>query len=111
MKGSESVVAGKEKLRLSDLLGQTECLLIRRECEGVVAVALVDLTEDDQWHRQMIEQTQPTVEVDGRLRCLDTFRFAPIRQRAVGDGQVCIEPRLEAEIAHLFCRVETPQAG
>jgi hypothetical protein len=97
MKGSESVVAGKEKLRPSDLLGQTECL-IRRECEGVVAVALVDLTEDDQWHRQMIEQTQPTVEVDGRLRCLDAFRFAPVRQRAI--GKIRIEPRLLAEIAH-----------
>ena len=77
----------------------------------MIAVALVDLAQDDQRHRQMIEQPQPAVEVDGHLRRLDAFRLAPIGQRAIGHGKVGIEPRLETEIAHLLRGLEPAEAG
>ena len=74
-------------------------------------MALVDLAEDDQRHGQMIEKPQPAVEVDGQLRRLDSLRLAAVRQRAVGDGEVRVEPRLEAEIAHFLRGLEPPEAG
>ena len=63
---------------LADLLGQAQRLLVGGKREGVVAVALMDLTQDDQWYRQVIEEPQPSVEVDCLLSGLNAFRLAPI---------------------------------
>src|SRR5688500_17115003 len=61
---SEAVVAGKEELRLSGLFSQAKCLLVGCKSESVIAMALMDLTEHDQRHRQVVQQPEPTVEVD-----------------------------------------------
>ena len=45
------------------------------------------------------------------MRRLDALRLAAIGQRAVGHREVGIEPRLEAEIAHLLRGLEPAEAG
>ena len=77
----------------------------------MLAVALVNLAEDDQGDRQVIEQAQPPVEVDGGLRRLDALGLAPIGQRAVGHREIRVEPRLEREVADLLRGLEPAQAG
>ena len=54
----------------------------------MVAVALVDLAQHDQRHRQMVDQAEPAVEVDGGFRRLDALRLAAIGERAVGHREV-----------------------
>jgi hypothetical protein len=78
MQRSQAVVAGEEELRFPCLLGKPQRLLIRREGQRVVAVALVNLSEHDQWHRQVVEKPKLTVEVDCLLRRLDTINLASI---------------------------------
>src|SRR5687767_6198911 len=76
----------------------------------MLAVALMDLAEHDQWHGQVIEEAEAPVEVDGRLRRLDALRLAPIGECAVSHREVRVQPRLEAEIADLLRRLEPAQA-
>ena len=102
MQPGQAIVAGKQQLRLPDPLGQAQRLLVHGEGRRPLAVALVDLAEHDQGHRQVIDQPQPTVEVDGGLRGLDAFRLASIGERAAGHREIRIEARLEPEIAYLF---------
>ena len=52
----------------------------------------------------MIEQFQPAVEVDGPAGGIHALVLATIRQRAIGYGQVRVDPGLKAEIADLFGR-------
>src|ERR671911_2762332 len=77
----------------------------------MLAVALVDLAQDNQRRRQVVEQPEAPVERDGRLRRLYAFRLAPVGQRAVGYRQVGIEPGLEAEIADFLGHLKSPTAG
>src|SRR5262245_3290173 len=58
----------------------------------------------------MIEQSQPSVEIDRLLRRLDTFGLAAVSERAIGDRQVGIESRLEAKIADLLGRLQALEA-
>src|SRR5262247_2209563 len=93
VQGREAIVARKQELRLAGLLGQGESLLIGRESERLLAVALVDLPEHNQWHCQMIDQPQPTIKINCPSRRLETFRLASIGQSAISNGQISIEPR------------------
>ena len=111
IKSSEAIVAGEEQLRLADLFGQAQRFLIGGEGQSVVAVALVDLAQDDQRNRQVIEEPQSSVEVDGLLRRLNALRLASVGQRAIGNGKVGIEARLEAEVAHLLRCLQPAVAG
>src|SRR5207245_7396522 len=110
VEGSEAVVARKQKLRLAGLLGQAERFLIRSEGLGTLSMALVNLAEHDQGHRQVIEQSQTAVEIDGGPRGFDAFGLAPIRQRAVGYREIGVSARQNAEIAHFLGGLEPSEA-
>src|SRR5215213_805565 len=71
----------------------------------------MDLAQDDQRHREMIEKTQPAVEIDSHVSRLDPLRFAAVRERTICDGKVGIEPRLEAEIADFLRHLKPSKAG
>src|SRR5262245_40728838 len=102
VQGGKTIVARKQELRLASLLGQSQGLLIGCESERTLAVALVDLTQHDQWHGQVIDQSQATIKVDSFACGLEAFRLAPIRQGAIGDGEIGIEPRFKSQIADLL---------
>src|SRR6185312_9013699 len=87
VQGRQTIVARKQELRLAGLLGEGERFLIGCESERLLAVALVDVTEHNQWHCQMIDQPQPTIKVNSPSRGLETFRLASIRQSAISNGQ------------------------
>src|SRR6185369_11098973 len=72
----QTIVAGKKQLRLVDLLGQMQCLRVRLEGERVIAVALVNLTEHDERHREVIEQSEAAIQLCSRARGLDSFGLA-----------------------------------
>lgn len=66
MQCRQAIVAGEEELGIADLLGQGQGFLVHGEGLPVLPVALVDLPEDDQGHRQVIDEAEPPVEIDGR---------------------------------------------
>ena len=74
-------------------------------------MTLVNLAENDQRHREVIEQAEPAVQVDRGLRGLDSLRLAAIGERAIGHRQIRLESRLEPEIAHFLRGLEAAQAG
>src|SRR5262245_38305491 len=111
VQGRETIVARKQELRLAHLLGQGKAFFIGCESERTLAVALVDLTQHDQWYCQVIDQSQTTVKVDGPACRLKTFRFAAIRQGAISDGQIGIEPRFKSQIADFFGNIQSSEAG
>jgi hypothetical protein len=59
-------------------------------------VALVDLPEDDQRHREVVELAELPVEIDRGLRRLQTIVVAASRERAKGHCEVRVEARLES---------------
>ena len=71
----------------------------------------MDLPEHDQRHREVVEQAEPAIEVDRRLRRLDAFGLAAVGQRAVRHREVGVQVRLEGEIADLARDLEPAQAG
>src|SRR5258708_5552341 len=78
IKGRQTVVAREEELGLPNLLGEGQRLLVHGKGLAMLAVALVDLTEHDQGHGEVIEEAQSSVEIDGSLRRLDPFGLASI---------------------------------
>ena len=88
VKSSEAIVAGEEELGFAGLLGMAKRFLVASQSLSVVAMALVDLAQHDQGHCQVVEQSQPSIQIDGLLCGLDTFGLAAVSQRAVGDREV-----------------------
>src|SRR5579864_1110766 len=76
-----------------------------------IAVALVDLREDNQRNREVIELAQSAVEVDGGLRRTQPRLITAIGERAIGEGEVGIETRLESRVADLLGQFEAARAG
>src|SRR5262249_58987479 len=63
-----------------------------------MAVALIDLPEQDQGQRKVIDLAELTVQFDGGASRLDALRLATVRQRTIGHRQVGVEARLHAEV-------------
>ena len=51
-------------MRFARLLGQKECFLVGCQSERMVAPALIDLAEYDERCGQMIEEPEPTIEIE-----------------------------------------------
>ena len=64
MEGGQPVVAREEELGLAHLLGETERLSIVPSSQLGLAVALVDLAEHDQGHREVVELAELAVQLD-----------------------------------------------
>src|SRR6188768_3362994 len=79
----DAVVAGEQKLRLADFLGDDQRLVIVAQRGAKFTMALVDLPQYDQRHRQMIALAQPPVEIDRRLRRSQALDIATVGKRAV----------------------------
>src|SRR5688572_22646983 len=78
--GREPVVAGHNELRLADLLGQCERLIIRALSFLELPRALMNLRHDNQGNGQMIELPELTIESGGLCCSVETLRLAFIRE-------------------------------
>jgi len=67
----EAVVARHDQLRLADLLSEGERFAIRRFCLRELTPALMDLCDDDQRNREMIQLSEFAVECCRSLRRLE----------------------------------------
>ena len=74
-------------------------------------MALVDLPEHDQRHRQMVELAELPVEIDRRLRRLQALVVTALGERAIGHREIRIEARLETEVTDLLGGLEPELAG
>jgi len=102
IESGQAIVARKEKLRLTDLLGDCERLLVLGECLLRLTVTLINLPQNDQRNGQVIKLTQAPIELDRRLGGIDPLGIAAVGHDAVGEGQIRVEPRLKTKVADLL---------
>src|SRR6266540_7300690 len=76
------------------------------ESEIRVAVALVNLPEHDERHRQMVQLSEPTIELNGRLSSSNPLLITLVGERTVRPGEVGVEPRLKAQVPNLLRELE-----
>jgi hypothetical protein len=88
----QAIIAREEELRLPCRLDEGERLLIVAPRQLRVAMALLDLAQHYERHRQVVELAELAVEVEGRLRRREAPLLAPVCERAVGNRQVRVQP-------------------
>src|SRR5262245_6602063 len=96
---SKAIVAREHELWFAGGLDEAERLAVALERTRRIAVALIDLPEHDERHREVIELTELTIQLDGGLSSLDALGLATIRQGAIRNSEIGIQTRLHAEIA------------
>src|SRR5450755_3584913 len=109
--GRHSLQAGKHQLGLIHFLSQHKRLLVVPQRAVSVAVALVNLPENDQRHRQMVEQSELPVEIDRGLRCTQPLFVTALSERAKGNREIGVEARLETEVANFLRGIEPQLTG
>ena len=67
--------------------------------------------QHNQWHRQMVDQAEPAIEIDGLARGIHAFSLASIGQGAIGHREVGVQSRLEAQVADLPRSLESTLTG
>ena len=87
------------------------CLVVMTERAPGVAVALVDLREDNQRDRQVVELAQPAVEVDGGLRGAQPITQQPLSLTTAGMVPPCGGARRGSPVPisprHVFETIDT----
>src|SRR5690242_3164216 len=71
----------------------------------------MDLSEDNQRHRQVIEVTHAPIDLDRGLRGTDAALLAAIGQLAVSHREIGVHARLQAEVADTLGSLQTQLAS
>ena len=84
--------------------------MIVAEREVGRVVALVDLGEHGQRHREVLALVERAVDLDRLFGGRHALLAASVGERAAGDREIGVEPCLEAEIADAGCDLEAAPA-
>ncbi len=84
--------------------------MVVAECEVRRVVALVDLGEHGQRHREVLALVERAVDLDRLFGGRHTLLTAAVGERAAGDREIGVEPCLETEIADAGCDLEAAAA-
>lgn len=95
----KTIIARKEQLRLARFARQFERFVIESGSHFGLPLALVDLPQHDQRHRQMLALIERPIDLHGLLGCRNALGLAAVRKRAASDGQIGEEACLETQIA------------
>ena len=95
----QAIIAWKQQLRLASFARDLERLAVEAAWQFGLAVALMDLAEHDQRHRQVLALVERPVDLDRLFGRRHAFVWAAVGEGAAGDGEVGQQPRLEAEVA------------
>ena len=106
----QSIIAGKQQLRLASLARDIEGLVVVAERKIRRVVALMDLSKHCQGHREVLALVEGSVDFNRLLGGWHAFLGAAGGERAACDRQVGVEPCLEAEIADAGCNLEAEPA-
>ena len=115
----ETIITWKELLWLARFARHLNCLIVAAGRKFRLAMALMNLSEHNQWNSEMLALIECTVEFDGLFGSRHAFVGTSVRESATGDSEIGKKARLKAEIAdtardikaapaylHCLCRID-----